>query len=74
MEEEIVTKPKKWGNSLGVILPKKLGITKDDTLRIRIKKENCTKVKDIWGTLKGKIKTPTNKLMKEIDEALDIKS
>ncbi|MEK6952211.1 MAG: hypothetical protein AABX29_04285 [Nanoarchaeota archaeon] len=51
---EIVTKPKKWGNSLGLIIPggvvKKQGITSETMVVVNIKKVN--KVKEIFGILK----------------------
>lgn len=51
---EIITKPKRWGNSLGIILPKKIveekNITIDTEVIIEIKKENS--LKEVFGLLK----------------------
>ena len=53
---QIVTKPKKWGNSLGLVIPKEIirqeHIQEDSTLIVDIKRE--TPVKEIFGILKGK--------------------
>ena len=55
--EQINTKVKKWGNSLGVILPKKVvdseDIKEDSEILITIQSIKKTKVKDIFGTLKN---------------------
>ncbi|MBI2499829.1 hypothetical protein HYV88_06305 [Candidatus Woesearchaeota archaeon] len=51
---EIVIKPKKWGNSLGLIIPneiiRKQGITSETNIVVNIRKAN--RVKDIFGILK----------------------
>lgn len=52
---EITTKPKKWGNSLGFIIPrdiiKKEKITSETEVIIKIQKVNP--IKEIFGSLKG---------------------
>lgn len=71
---EIETKTRKWGNSLGITIPKeiveKMGIKAEEDLRVLIEKPKATTVKDLFGTLK--FKKPTKKLMEEIDKELDI--
>ena len=55
--EQINTKVKKWGNSLGVIIPKKVvdneKIEENSEISITIQSIKKTKVKDIFGTLKN---------------------
>ena len=52
---EITTKPKKWGNSFGIIIPsnfiKKEKITEDTEIVVKFEKENP--VKEIFGSLKN---------------------
>lgn len=66
-------KVKKWGNSLGIIIPKdtveKQGIKEGVTVSVSIQIKNKTKAKDIFGILKGKL-GDTEKLMKEVDRDL----
>ena len=66
---EIKAKTKKWGNSIGVIIPKEVirqqNIKPDQEVTLTISKKPITKVKDIFGTMK--FKEPTEKLMREID-------
>lgn len=51
---EIITKPRRWGNSLGLIIPKEIirkqGITNETNVVVDIRKAN--RVKDIFGILK----------------------
>jgi antitoxin component of MazEF toxin-antitoxin module len=66
---EIKIKAKKWGNSVGILLPKKLGIKPDQEINIHLEPaRRVTRVKDIFGTvhLKGTVKA----LMEEIDQEL----
>lgn len=52
---KITTKPKVWGNSLGVIIPKDLAnrekISPETTITIEIRKENP--IMEVFGSLKG---------------------
>lgn len=67
---EIKTTTKKWGNSVGVIIPKSMGIKEGEKVRIHIEpEERYTKVKDIFGTFH--FKKSTAEIMKEVDEELD---
>ena len=67
---ELVAKTKKWGNSVGILLPRRLGIGEDEDVRVHIEPANSfTKVKDIFGTFK--LKRSVKSLMKEIDRDLD---
>ena len=55
--EQINTKVKKWGNSLGIILPKKVvdneDIEENSEVSITIQSIKKAKVKDIFGALKN---------------------
>ena len=70
--EQIRTIVRKWGNSFGIVLPKKIV----ETEKIRDGLEVCitihpaekTKVRDIFGSLRLKTKKTTEQVMKEIDE------
>ena len=52
---EIITKPKKWGNSIGIIIPKDFArrerITLETEIIVEVKKGNP--IKEIFGSLKG---------------------
>ena len=65
---------KKWGNSFGVVLPIKIineqRIKDGMEIEITIHPKNKARVKDIFGVLKGKLKKPTEQLMKEVNEEL----
>ena len=66
---EIKAKIKKWGNSIGILIPKeairKENIKPDQEVTVLISAKPITKGKDIWGTLK--FKESTEKLMREVD-------
>jgi len=72
---EVETQTRRWGNSLGIILPKdiakKEGLKEKDKIIIIIRKPKAVKVKDIFGKLK--MKKPTAQIMKEVDKELDSK-
>jgi len=75
--EKIKTITKKWGNSFGVILPKKIvdseGIKEGTEITITLQSQKKTKVKDVFGILKGKIRKngkSTQELLDEIDREL----
>lgn len=67
---EVKAKIKKWGNSIGILIPKeairKENIKPDQEVTVLISAKPITKGKDIWGTLK--FKESTEKLMREIDK------
>ena len=72
------TKLKAWGNSLGVILPKKSlkeeGLSVNDDVEITLKKKS-NPLKDVFGKLKefnAKSGKSTEEMLKEVDE--DLKS
>ena len=72
--EQISAKVKKWGNSFGIVLPmpvvEKENLKEGSNILIAIQVKNKTKVGDIFGILKGKIKKPTQQIMDEINEEL----
>ncbi len=65
-------KVKKWGNSFGIIIPKdiveKQKIKEGIIIRVNIQVKNKTKVKDIFGIMKGKLKRDTDEVFREIDK------
>ena len=68
---EVTTRTKEWGNSVGVILPKKMGFLPDQEVHIHIELlKKFTRVKDIFGKIK--LKRNVAVLMKELDEELDV--
>lgn len=73
---EIETKTKKWGSSLGIIIPKEIvereNLKQNQTIKIlAIETQTKTKVKDIFGTLKN-WRINTQKFKEEIrKEELD---
>ena len=68
-------KVKKWGNSLGIIIPKNVldneNIKEGSEIEISVRSKNKTKVKDIFGILKGKLKRDTDVVLAEVDKELD---
>ena len=72
---EYETKLRKWGNSIGLIIPKedvkKEGLRDDESVRAIIIPKKMVKVKDIFGKLK--FKKRTEEIMKEADKELDRK-
>jgi antitoxin component of MazEF toxin-antitoxin module len=72
--EKINTIVKKWGNSYGIILPKELvqsqELKEGARIDIIVQPRKKTKVKDIFGILKGKLKKDTDQIMDEVDKEL----
>ena len=72
--ETIEVKVKKWGNSLGVVIPKEVinskNLKEGSELELVIKPLNKTKVKNVFGILKGKIKKSSDQILKEVDKEL----
>lgn len=67
---DLKTRTKQWGNSVGVILPKDLGIGADEEVRIHVERTSgVSRVKDLFG--KFRTHKSTRELMKEIDRELD---
>ena len=62
--------PKKWGNSLGIVIPKNIakkeGITPEKKVTVMLRIEDENPLKELFGTLK--FKKTTDELMREIDE------
>ncbi len=72
---EYETKLRKWGNSIGLIIPKedakREGLRDDESVRAVIIPKKSLKVKDIFGKLK--LKRSTEEIMRETDKELDSK-
>jgi len=66
----IEVKTKKWGNSLGIIIPSKeaegLKLKENQTIRVEIHLNTENPLKELFGSYKSKI--PTEQLLKEIRE------
>ena len=71
---EIKAKTRKWGNSIGVIIPKEIirrqNIKPDQDVTLMISNKPITKGKDIWGTFK--FKKSTEQLMREVDKDFNV--
>lgn len=63
-----------WGNSFGIRLSKsemkKEKIRPNEEVEVLIVKKSSP-AKEVFGTLKGKIKQPTDKIMEDIDKAFE---
>jgi len=60
---------KKWGHSLGVVIPKDIVAQKhlrEHQIVTLLIVEKTTVLKDTFGVLKGKIKKPTQKIKDEL--------
>jgi len=76
--EEIQVKAKKWGNSLGILIPSGVvsaeNIEEGTELSLKIQAKHKTTVKDIFSLAKKhplpKLKTSVAELMKEVDKEL----
>ncbi len=69
----VTAKVKKWGNSLGIVIPKETvneeNIEEGDELEvIMIKKTDV--IKETFGMLKGKLKRNTDEVLAEVDREL----
>ncbi len=67
-------KIKKWGSSLGIIIPKEIikreNLKQNQSIRIlAVETKSKTKVKDIFGKLK--FKKSTKKILDEVDRDLE---
>ena len=71
--ESVVTKAKKWGNSIGVIIPKEVaereGIKEGNPVELMVRRPR-NPIKETFGILKGKFKKSTDELMRETDKEL----
>ena len=72
--ESIVAKAKKWGNSVGIIIPKEVaereGIRPGVAVEALVKSKKYNPITKTFGMLKGRIKKPTDVIMREIDREL----
>ncbi len=70
---EIKARTKKWGNSIGVVIPKEVvreeNIKPNQQVTLMISQKPITKVKDIFGTMT--FKKSTEQLMREVDKEFD---
>lgn len=74
--ESVVAKARKWGNSIGVILPRdiveKVGIRDGSEVELLVGKKEKNVLRELFGSMKGKAKDrrPLAEFMKEIDREL----
>ncbi|MBI2581413.1 AbrB/MazE/SpoVT family DNA-binding domain-containing protein [Candidatus Woesearchaeota archaeon] len=74
--ESVVAKARKWGNSVGVILPKevieKIGIKAGSEVELLVSARQKNVLKELFGSMKGKAKDkrPIAEFLKEIDREL----
>ena len=74
--ETVVAKARKWGNSIGVILPKdvveKIGIKDGSEVELLVGASQTNLLKELFGSMKGKSKDkrPISEFMKEVDREL----
>ncbi|MBS3076718.1 AbrB/MazE/SpoVT family DNA-binding domain-containing protein [Candidatus Pacearchaeota archaeon] len=69
--EKTIVRVKRWGNSFGIVLPKTVidnqQLKEGTEIEVLVQAKNKTKVKDVFGIMKGKIKRDTESLLKEVD-------
>ena len=69
--ETAKTKVRKWGRSLGIVIPKEIarkeGIKMNDEVEVLIRKKSNA-IKETFGTLK--FREPTEKILKKVDKDL----
>lgn len=73
--ETFEAKTKKWGNSVGIIIPKNIlekeGLTENQHVRITVDSQNKSFGKILWDTGKGeKWEHSTDEIMRIIDEEI----
>ena len=72
--EIIETKAKKWGNSLGIVIPSEIAekehIKENKLVRLFIIKDNRNVAKETFGLLKGRIKKSAQQIKDELREEL----
>ncbi len=60
----------KWGNSLGIVIPKEIvdkeGIKENEKVRFLIVKDSRNVLKETFGLFKGKLKKPTQQIKDEL--------
>jgi antitoxin component of MazEF toxin-antitoxin module len=70
-----LSKTRKWGNSLGVIIPKnvvdELHLTENQEVIINIQPKEHV-LKELWGFAKGKIKEPTGAIIAVTREEMGV--
>ncbi len=69
--ETFVAVARKWGNSKGVVLPKKVNVEAGEEVIVTVQRtKGMAKVKDFFGKLKNPANTARS--LKQIDKELDI--
>ncbi len=67
-------KLKRWGNSFGIIIPKEIvdseGFEEGREIEFIVIKDSKKRFDEMFGSLKGKLKKSTDKMMRETDREL----
>lgn len=68
---EVETTVRKWGNSLGIVIPKEFAgdLRPEDKVHISVRKKPITTGKDIWGMFPD-LPRDTEKALREMDKEL----
>ncbi|HLC85362.1 MAG TPA: AbrB/MazE/SpoVT family DNA-binding domain-containing protein [Candidatus Nanoarchaeia archaeon] len=70
----VEARAKRWGNSLGVIIPKDIveqeHIHEDERIDLLLVKDSRRVLKETFGMFKNRIKKPTSQIMAEIRKEL----
>lgn len=71
----VETEAKKWGNSLGVIIPREIAekehIKESEKVKFLIIRDSSKTLKETFGIAKGKIKKSAQQIKDELREELD---
>jgi antitoxin component of MazEF toxin-antitoxin module len=67
---DVKARTRKWGNSVGIVLPKELGFRPNEEIVVHLEPgKRHTRARDIFG--KFKFKGSVEELMREIDKDLE---
>ena len=71
---ETIAKPKKWGNSIGIIIPNELakheGIKANQKVRLLLLKDSSKVLRESFGMLKGKSSKSAQEIKDELRREL----
>lgn len=66
----VETEAKKWGNSLGIIIPKDIvsqeHLKEHSKVRLLLLKDGSKALKDMFGVAKGNLRKPTQQIKDEL--------
>lgn len=71
----VETEARKWGNSLGVVIPREIAekehIRESEKVKLLIIRDGSKTLKETFGIVKGKIKKSTQQIKDELRDELD---